>query len=94
MTQKQVRTPREGAKARTDVETTTEPLPTLGLPAPAISRLGINLLDPTFEPAAEDSRMVELVPVVRRQTPVAKGTRWVGPMLSRRNTSNYHRHTQ
>lgn len=93
MTQEQVRTPREGDKARTDVETTAEPLPTLALPAPDISRLAINLLNSTFGQAAEDSRMVGLVAVVQRQTPAVKGTRCVGSMLSRRNPSNSRRHT-
>ncbi len=94
MTQEQERTPREGDKARTDLETAADPLPTLALPAPDISRLAINLLNSTFEQVAEDSRMMGLVAVVRRQTPAVKGTRWVGSMLSRRNASNSRRHTR
>jgi hypothetical protein len=92
MAEQQVRKQGEDGKARTGVETTAEPRPIPATPAPDISLLAINLLKPTFERAAEVSRKMELVPVVRRQAPAVKGTRWAGSMLSRRNSSNYHRH--
>ncbi len=92
MNQQQIRKQGGDGKARTDVETTAEPRPTLAPPAPDMSLLAINLLKPTFERAAEASRKMELVPVVRRQAPAVKDTRRAGSMLSRRNSSNYHRH--
>ncbi len=92
MNQQQIRKQGEDGKARTDVETTAERRPTLAPSAPDMSLLAINLLKPTFERAAEVSRKMELVPEVRRQAPAVKGTRWAGSMLSRRNSSNYHRH--
>ncbi len=92
MTQQQVRKQGDDEKARTDVDTIAKRLATLALPAPDISRLAINLLNPTSEQAAEDNRKMELVPVVRRQAPAVKGTRRVGSMLSGRNTLNSQRH--
>ena len=92
MNQQQGRKQGEDGKAHTDVETTTKPRPTLAPSAPDMSLLAINLLKPTFERAAEVSRKMELVPVVRRQAPAVKGNRWAGSMLSMRNTINPQRH--